>query len=180
MEVLVGVAILAILLAVGVPSLRLWIMGQRVSAIGAELHADLQLARSESISRAADVRVNFGGVAGSSSCYMVYVSRDILTPLCSCTNPAACVSPNIELKTVSVPTNTGVQIDSTGDVVYLSNARVNAGSAALSVIVSDGATKSVAVTSTAMIGRPAICSPTNSTIHSLPKCGCPLPGRSTC
>lgn len=183
MEVLVGVAILAMLLAVGVPSLQQWIMGQRVAAIGAEVLADMQYARSESISRASKIRISFGNVAGSYACYTVHVSANPNPALaaCDCTNAAgACGAGNIELKTVKVATSTGVRLDTSSDAIFQPNATVDLAAPPLSVVVADTGTKSIAITSTAMTRRPSICSPSTSTIHSYPKCSCPLPGRSTC
>lgn len=183
MEVLVGVAILGMLLAVGVPSLQQWIMGQRVAAIGAEVLADMQYARSESISRASKIRMSFGGVAGSYACYTVHVSGNPTVPTCDCTNAAgACsgINGNVELKTVKVATSTGVRLDTSSDAIFQPNATVDLAAPSLSVVVADTGTKSIAITSTAMTRRPSICAPSTSTITSSPKCSCPLPGRSTC
>jgi len=183
MEILVGVAILAMLLAVGVPSLQQWTMGQRVASIGTEVLADMQYARSESISRASKIRMSFGGVAGSYTCYSVHVSNNPTLTTCDCTNPAgACsgINGNVELKTVKVATSTGVTIDTSADAVFQPNATVDLTAPPLSVLVADSGTKSIAITSTAMLRRPALCAPSTSTITSYPKCSCPLPGRSVC
>jgi len=56
-ELMVTLAILAILLTVGIPSYRQLVETNAISASGNDLYASLQLARSEAISREEAVRV---------------------------------------------------------------------------------------------------------------------------
>lgn len=57
-ELMVTVAIAAILLTVGVPSMRNMIESQRARSISGELHSALTLARSEAIKRNANVTLS--------------------------------------------------------------------------------------------------------------------------
>lgn len=58
-ELVVVIAIAAVLVAVAVPSFREFFDSKRVEGVATELYTDLQYARSEAVSRRADVRVEF-------------------------------------------------------------------------------------------------------------------------
>ncbi|WP_417615898.1 GspH/FimT family protein [Oceanisphaera sp.] len=60
-ELLVGVAVVAVLLTLAVPHFRTLSQQQTVRSAGMALYADLQLARSEAIKRNKDVTVCFSG-----------------------------------------------------------------------------------------------------------------------
>jgi prepilin-type N-terminal cleavage/methylation domain-containing protein len=66
-ELMVVVALVAILLAVAAPSFVSYLARQRVEGVASELGTDLQFARSEAVQRNTDVRVTFG-----TGCYVVH------------------------------------------------------------------------------------------------------------
>lgn len=76
MELIVTVAILAILVALAVPSFNAFLAKGRLSGAAEALAQDLQLARSEALRRNDDVRLSFspgaawcyGSVAGTTAC----------------------------------------------------------------------------------------------------------------
>lgn len=74
-ELLIVVAILAIVLAVVAPSFQGLLAGKRVEGVAAELATDLQFARSEAVSRSASVRVTFP----SATCYIVHTGTALST-----------------------------------------------------------------------------------------------------
>lgn len=172
-ELLVGVAILAVLLAVGVPSLRDWLMNQRVSAIASELVTDLQLARSESISRGRSVFVSFNSDA-TQTCYTVHADQDFAVQFCNCTLPpgTACAGSLTvkELKTVSVPRNTGVTLTANQNERFLPGGQFSPAVTPLSVLVSDGGSKRVVVQTAAFVQRPSACAPSGSTVSGMRPC----------
>lgn len=175
MELLVGIAILAILLAVGVPSLREWIIQQRVKAIASELVTDLQLARSESITRNFAIRVSFKS-SPSLTCYTVHTGRGILFQECDCTLPAgtACNGRGLsEVKTVTVPAESGVTIMPAAPpnnfVEFGENARFSL-TAGVPVTISDGGSKTLVVATSALVQRPSVCIPAGSSMAGFPSC----------
>lgn len=170
-ELLVGVAILAALLALGVPSMREWMMSQRVSAIASELITDLQLARSESITRKRPVQVSFRNTP-ELTCYTVHTMVGANAAGCDCTLPAgtACSGTNMELKTVTVPTALGVTISSNKHEKYEANAELSANNVPLAVLVSDGGSKRVQVLASPFVQRPSACVPSGSTVPGIPAC----------
>jgi type IV fimbrial biogenesis protein FimT len=64
-EILTVLAIVAILLSVGVPSLQSYVAVNRVAGASSELYAALQMARSEAVRRGQQVTVRSNGAAGS-------------------------------------------------------------------------------------------------------------------
>jgi prepilin-type N-terminal cleavage/methylation domain-containing protein len=66
-ELMVAVAIIAVLLAVAAPSFIGYLAKQRVEGVASELGTDLQYARSEAVARNTEVRVTFG-----TGCYVVH------------------------------------------------------------------------------------------------------------
>ncbi len=115
-EMMVVVAVLAIILALAVPSMRDFMSRQRVKAINAELVTDLQYARAEAVSRNRDVYVTFrmDDKAGEPpmTCYTVHTLGVVGD--CDCRKPlgTACdaVPELIELKTVQVLRSTTVTL----------------------------------------------------------------------
>ncbi|MGH8664284.1 MAG: GspH/FimT family pseudopilin [Burkholderiales bacterium] len=65
LELLVAIAIVAILMGIGVPSLRDTIASQRVRAAANDLFSDLMFARAEAIKRNAQVRLVRGSTSWS-------------------------------------------------------------------------------------------------------------------
>lgn len=176
-ELLVGIAILAIVLALGVPSLQQWIMSNRVAAIGSELVTDLQMARSEMSTRDQDVWVVFRTAPGL-TCYTINLPLSMANPACDCRLGAgnACSGANIELKTVSVPSSLGVTIASIPPATQvrhklLRNPEQDPNNRpALTIEVSDGGSKKVRVLASAFVQRPSLCVPSGSTIPGMKPC----------
>lgn len=92
-EVMVVVAIAAVLLALAAPSFSGFLARKRIEGSMSELGTDLQYARSEAVARNAAVRVTFG-----TRCYLVTVQpTDGSNPASSCTqttsSPGALTTP---------------------------------------------------------------------------------------
>ena len=188
-ELMVAVAVAAVLLTLAAPSFRDLILMQRLKSIHAELVTNLQYARSEAVSSGAVVNVRVQpqifGVAYT--CYIIFhqFSRDYLTNGasldCDCRRPAAnrCTSADSrELRTVQVPLDLGVTVapgqttqavafdPKTGGMVLRAN-ELGAGTGLpFTVTVAiDPARSLSAVVATS--GRPRICRPTNSTLPDI-------------
>ena len=64
-ELMMGVAIMAILLAGGLPSFQAWIQGMRLRATAESVISGLQIARAEALKRNARVRLTLGDGDGN-------------------------------------------------------------------------------------------------------------------
>lgn len=110
-ELIVAVAVAAILLTIGVPSFRDFILRQRLKSVQAQLVTDLQYARSEAAARNILVWVDFQSDT-SQTCYTIYASVASDAD-CSCvkgSGSACTVTPSKEIRTVSVPKSDSVTI----------------------------------------------------------------------
>lgn len=112
-EMMVVVALVALLVSLSAPSIRRLIDTQRVNSTHSQVLTDLQFARSEAAARNALVRVTFRSNA-STSCYTIYTyDPNIAGALsrCNCLATPACTAVGSnEIKVVSVPSDTGVLI----------------------------------------------------------------------
>jgi type IV fimbrial biogenesis protein FimT len=84
MELMVTVAIMAILLVLAVPSFNAFLARGRVTGAAEALAQDLQLAKSEALRRNTEVRFSFS--PGSTWCYGSIAS----STACSCTPASTC------------------------------------------------------------------------------------------
>ena len=109
-ELLIAVAVIAIILVVAAPSFRDMVLMQRLRSITAQLVTDLQFARNEAVSRGTLLRLSFRTNADM-TCYTLYTSS-VNDNRCDCRlGPgAACVNGNVEVRTVQVPRSLGVQV----------------------------------------------------------------------
>jgi type IV fimbrial biogenesis protein FimT len=192
-ELLVVVAVLAILLVLAAPSMQDFILIQRLRGIHAQLVTDLQLARSEAMS--SGLVVNFrvqtsSALPGSMSCYVLFndtprnYAVNGASSQCDCTQTEGnrCTQAGTrEIRTVQIPTTRGVTLalplfqtqavafdPSTGGMVLLrSEAGVVSGSAFTVISAIDTARSLSAVVG--LSGRPTVCKPTGSTL-SEPSC----------
>ena len=164
-ELMVVVAVTAVLLALAVPSLREFMVRQRVKGINAELVNDLQFARSESLTRSRPVRVTFGSNE-SLTCYTIH-TRGILGN-CDCRQPTGSACPDlpelVEIKTVQVPRSTTALVrplEGMGDVVLFSGPRGLASPSEYKALVESSVSGKLRTTTNA-VGRPQVCSPDGS------------------
>jgi type II secretory pathway pseudopilin PulG len=105
-ELLVVVAVTAILAMVAAPSFNEFILKQRLKGVTNQIVTDLQFARAEAASRNLPVWVRFGANANV-SCYTIFVGT---ANGCSCTAPTTCTANGTEVRTVSTPVNRKVRI----------------------------------------------------------------------
>ena len=101
-EMLIAVAVVALIVTLAAPSFRDMILMQRLRGTNAQLVSDLNFARSEAVSRAQYVQVRFQRTvgAGAMSCYIVHTRTDLeFDALCDCTAAAGARCPNPALAT---------------------------------------------------------------------------------
>lgn len=119
-ELMIVIAIGALIIGLAAPSFSDYIVTQRVRSIHAQLATDLQFARSEAISRSAFVSVRFQFTTGASgaSCYVIYTrpEPDGGNPItCDClaaegSRCAAFPAQTTEVRTVVVPNSLRVSL----------------------------------------------------------------------
>lgn len=177
-ELLVVTAISAILLGVGIPSLRSWMLSQRVISTTGEIVSDLRFARSDAISSNSTVAIAFKNDAGN-GCYTVFRSPiDNLPELCDCSKGAghACTeASNTELKTFSLPAGSDVSISGPLFEVYRPGSKLIQSDDAdfnkgVRVRVSAGAGKELNIVTSPILPRPAVCAPAGSKISGYKPC----------
>lgn len=110
-ELMVVIALMAILIALSVPSFRNMIEMQRLRGVHGELATDLQFARAEAAARGRYVRVNFGSTS-TLTCYSIYTAPSSATR-CDCTLGAgsACPPGAQEIKTTQVQRDGAVSFE---------------------------------------------------------------------
>ena len=111
-EVMIVIALVAIVVSLAGPSFREYILMQRLRSVQSQLVTDLNYARSEAVSRGVPVQLRMQ-TASDQTCYIIYSrpSADLSTTNpCDCTAAAGsrCPASSSEIKTASAPTSEGV------------------------------------------------------------------------
>lgn len=161
-ELMVAVAVVAILVALAAPSFTSFTAKRRIEGFMNEFVTDLQYARSEAVQRNANVRLTLG-----TGCYVIHLAS---ATSASCTQSSKSIIPAAaELKTVQLPSNSTLQLAGGDGLVYIEFDFVR-GSAAFNG--TDALTGKVAATSTLgswqltaavqPVGRVRLCSPNGS------------------
>lgn len=156
-ELMIVVAVTAVILTLAVPSMYQLIVRQRVKAINAALVTDLQYARSEAVSRRRSVQVSFRADHADMTCYTIHTLGIIGS--CDCRNPpgSACFG-FVELRTVQVPRSTTVTVTAPDNYVFFNAAQGDSNRSDFRVVVESPIAGKLR-TSTNLVGRPQVCSP---------------------
>lgn len=109
-ELMVVLAVLAVIVLIAAPSFRDLIEIQRLRGINAQLVTDLHAGRATAVARGSVLRVSFRS-NGSMTCYSLYTAPGNATR-CDCRlGPgSACTGAMVEVRTVQVPTSLGVTV----------------------------------------------------------------------
>ncbi len=179
-ELMTVVAVIAVLAAIAAPSMRQFMMEQRLKSTAGELLADLQLARNAALT----LRQTDGNVAvafrsnASVTCYAVIPGITDTSIDCDCTRSGAnfCqrfgVSLPVQLspiKTTTIARASGVTIGP-NSTVYLnaySGMTIDRAAKTLNVVASPGGQVNVVVSGT---GLPQICVPAGNNVSGYPAC----------
>ncbi len=113
-ELMVVVAVMAVILMTVVPGFRDTIVKRRIVGTADQFMTDVQFARTEAASRQTTTRLRFKTVSGGMSCYIIHVCP-AATPDCSCDCSAAAGSrctadPAHEVRTVQLDRAEGVAL----------------------------------------------------------------------
>ncbi len=173
-ELMIVVAVLAVILMLAAPSFYNLFMLQRLKAVSAQLNTDVQYARSEAIQRNQFVRVRFGSNA-SSSCYAIYTGTSAFS--CNCLNTPVCGANGTEIRTVRLDAAQGIslsapagsfRIEPTNGVITVVPIGIyGGGGTSFEIDVGIDTARSLR-TVVNLAGRPAVCRPTGSTLDASP------------
>jgi type IV fimbrial biogenesis protein FimT len=185
-ELMIAVAVVAIIIMIAAPSFRDMVLMQRLRAINAQVVTDMQFARNEAVSRATFVRVSFQEPANGLSCYSIYTSPSATNSAdqqCNCLlgAGAACPKGSTELRTVQVPASQSVTVfvpplqaydfafdPSTGGIYSIPADDVSEpmDRFVVSTYIDNARKLSTVINRT---GRPLVCTPSGSTMRE-PAC----------
>ena len=176
-ELMVGLAIVAVLAALAAPSLRTFLMQQRLKSAAAELLADMQLARSTALATAnvtSLVNVNFRSNANV-SCYSLAVVTSQQTN-CDCTRVADVCQFGGQgqgvaqpFRIVTIDASSGVTVAAPSQMLFTSSGMTTDRTArTLTVTAAPGGTLNVIIGQT---GFPRLCSPAGTNISGISPCG---------
>ena len=120
-ELLIVVALVAIVLGLAAPSFNDFIKVQRLRGVNAQLVTDIQFARSESVSRNVPMHMRFLA-NGTMSCYMVYTAPNTSTTCdCLAAEGSRCsAAGTAEVRTVQLPLERGVRISQSNHADHFS------------------------------------------------------------
>lgn len=183
-ELMIAIAVVAVLLVLAAPSFRDFILTQRLKGVSAQLISDLQFARSEAASRgqAVSVRVLSAASGRPLSCYIFFTdTAQVPSNACDCREAegSRCTAATtFEIRSVLVPSTLGVSLATPGgqpDHVAFDPINGSTQNAVSNVETGDPFVVRASIDSTRALhivvsraGRPITCVPTGSTMSGSP------------
>jgi len=169
-ELMVVVALVAVVMTLVGPSVRDLLAAQRVQGINAELVTDLQFARSEAVRRNRPILVRFATNADM-TCYVIYTEAAIGRCNCLLAPGTACSGGFEEIKTVQLPKTLRVELAASSSVASIVGFEPLSGISRPGDFRVDLAStvRGALRTSVNAAGRPAVCSPDGS-MRQVPRC----------
>jgi type IV fimbrial biogenesis protein FimT len=156
-ELMVTLAILAVLMAIAVPSMQQLIARKRVAGVAGELASDIRYPRSLGVQTANPVQIDFGADS-TSTWYNLSVDANERGP---CTVPADCnglLKKPVSMKFVSLKTTDGISVASgTANIRFTGTNAMSINGAIVRATISSSLGGSVKVQTNAA-GRPSACS----------------------
>lgn len=178
-ELLVAVAIVAVLATLAAPSLRQFMIEQRLKSTAGELLADVQMARNTALTlREGNVAVAIRSDANV-TCYAVVPGITDLSTDCDCTRSGANFCQNqfggavpgglTSIKTTTIDRSSGIKVGPNSTVYFsaYSGVVVDRAAKTLNVVASPGGQVNVVVSGT---GLPQICVPAGNNVSGYPAC----------
>jgi len=126
-ELMVTLAILAVLLAVALPSMREFVARKRLEGVAQELVTDLRLLKAHQIQNrpSTGTGIYFSGNDGK-ACYMLYVVGNVVFDCdCGLSDAEMCGAADasgvrpVRIRQVDIPVSTGITLTSTRTKLYM-------------------------------------------------------------
>lgn len=164
-ESLLAVAITAIATGATLPGFQQALEQRRLEGAAAQLHTDLQLARSEAVARNRSLRISFGS-NGNSSCYVVHTGTVGSCP-CDASGAPVCAAGSAPLRSVRFLASDGVQLQSNVASMVLDGSKGTVSpTGTLRLTGTDGRRVHLVVN---LMGRTRKCSP-DGAVRGYPAC----------
>jgi type IV fimbrial biogenesis protein FimT len=166
-ELMVCVAMLAVLLTLAVPSMQGFLARRRLEGLSAQFIADLQFARSAAVARGELLRLRVHATSDGSTCYLVH-SGAANTCTCQVDQTVLCSGSAQALRVVQFPVSerSSVRANVPGLPIDPRQGTVSpAGS--IDISVSDGSTLRHVVN---IMGRVRLCTPPGVRVGDVPTC----------
>ena len=164
-ESLLAVAIAAIATGATLPGFQQALDQRRLEGAAAQLHTDLQLARSEAVARNRTLRMSFG-TSSSGSCYVVHTGT-AGSCICHDSGTPVCTTGAEPMRSVNFAAEGRVQVQSNVSSMVLDPAKGTVSpTGTLRVLGADGRAVHVVVN---IMGRARKCSP-GSNMPGYPSC----------
>ncbi|MDP1649112.1 MAG: prepilin-type N-terminal cleavage/methylation domain-containing protein [Rubrivivax sp.] len=113
-ELLIVIAVVAIVLIIAAPSVRDMIELQRLRGVNAQFVTDVQFTRTEAATRQEVTGISFRTVTNSMSCYIVHTCGTVSPSTCTCNCSAEagsrCTAPRREIRTVQLPLSSKLKL----------------------------------------------------------------------
>lgn len=172
-ELMIVLAVIAVILTLAAPSLYNYILMQRLKAVSAQLVSDIQFARSEAVARNEFIRLHFPTAGPTDdTCYTIFIGPDDFS--CNCLTTPVCPTGSQEIRTVTVRRSSGVTVSSVSNPPWF---KINPLTAVVVppsgflMWVQPKFEADVAIdnerrlrTEVKISGRPGVCTPTGSTM----------------
>jgi prepilin-type N-terminal cleavage/methylation domain-containing protein len=161
-ELMTVMIIAAVLAVIAVPSFNNFAAKRRMEGVFAELHTDLQLARSEAVARSRAVRVTFGP-----SCYVVHVAAAGSTTACTQTTETISAG-DTRIKLLQLAAGTNATLSPQSSLTYVEFEPVrgaaswNGSGSAATIDAASTAGAWQLRAQTLVTGRVQLCSPSGS------------------
>ncbi len=177
-ELIVALAIVAVVAAIAAPSLRTFMLQQRLRSAASELLTDIQFARSTALSMSVVPNFYAVNVAFRSdsnvTCYAIAIVSSQYTD-CDCTRTAGNVCQLSgaaalfqPLRVVTIKRTTGVSVASSDAIFYRSSGLTTDRTAKTLTLGTDSAGQlNVLISAT---GLPRICAPAGTNLSGIPSC----------
>lgn len=173
-ELMIVMVILAVLLAIAVPSMREFAARKRVEGVAKELVTDLKFLKSQQLQRNQFVGLLFNSDA-TTTCYSLYEIGPADNN-CDCTRPPGTACPNqgnpgssVELKSVVLPRSSGITLSSNPVLLRLFGFNATPiGNTTIQATVESAQGGSIRISTNALV-VPVMCSVSGSW-SSLPAC----------
>jgi type IV fimbrial biogenesis protein FimT len=165
-ELMVCVAVLAVLLTLAVPSMQGFLARRQLEGLSAQFVADLQFARSAAVARAESLRMRIHATPDGATCYLVH-SGAANACTCQADQTVQCNGSAQVLRVVQLPVNERISVRANVATLLIDPRQGTVSpTGSIDISVSDGSTLRHVVN---ILGRVRLCTPATR-VGDVPAC----------